>query len=220
VARLRAWVDGWAFEDAAEVRDTLSILSEAEERGARLRGVAEWHDDVGVAELADGPVAPLQGGRIVRPVQQFDVVGVWARPSQDRTGYGAAGGAGSGAGCGLGGRGPVRGPSLAPQRGQNEGRAAGSSGGVRSAQQEGQAMVGMRAPITLGELRAECTAPAPVRPPLSGPAVLVVEAELHVVRHDRIDAAPGPPASPSCGWCGPWPGSRVTGHGPPRAVAL
>jgi hypothetical protein len=44
VARLRARVGGWDFEDKADQRDTLARLVEAEEEVAALRGVYEWHD--------------------------------------------------------------------------------------------------------------------------------------------------------------------------------
>ncbi len=44
VARLRARVDAWDFDDLADQRDTLARLVEAEERVARLRGVPEWAD--------------------------------------------------------------------------------------------------------------------------------------------------------------------------------
>src|SRR5262245_40469019 len=44
VARLRARVDGWDFDDMAHQRDTLAWLIEAEERVALLRGVNEWAD--------------------------------------------------------------------------------------------------------------------------------------------------------------------------------
>ena len=41
---MRARVDGWAFEEHAEQRDTLARLIEAEERVAELRGVSAWAD--------------------------------------------------------------------------------------------------------------------------------------------------------------------------------
>src|SRR5205807_2256396 len=62
---LRARVDGWAFEDLADQRDTLGRLVEAEERVARLRGAPEWGDLAALrAWLADVARRAAEGGAL------------------------------------------------------------------------------------------------------------------------------------------------------------
>jgi hypothetical protein len=58
VARLRGRVDGWAFEDMADQRDTLARLVEAEERAARPRGCGPWHDLDELPPSAEGGRRP------------------------------------------------------------------------------------------------------------------------------------------------------------------
>jgi hypothetical protein len=82
VARLRARVDAWAFEDMADQRDTLSRLVEAEETVAELRGVNE---------SADLPELRQRLAEVTRRAEDRGRPSFWTLPTAAPTGQVRAG---------------------------------------------------------------------------------------------------------------------------------